>query len=82
MLMVIGHVAASATESLGFTQLSIGHVRLLGSEVDGPMTLHELHRTMHLRHAADGRPGQGLGKTAGLRQKTNRLIFDYCQILP
>ena len=30
----IGHVAASATESHGFTQLSLGHVRLFGSQVD------------------------------------------------
>ena len=53
----------------GFTQLSLGHVdvRLFGSQVDGPMTLHELHRTMHLRHAADVRPCPELGKTSGLR---------------
>jgi hypothetical protein len=76
MLMVIGHVAASATESLGFTQLSLGHVRLFGSEVDGPMTLNELHRTMHLRHAADGRPCPEVGKTSGLT-----LIVWNCQIL-
>ena len=76
MLMVIGHVAASATESLGFTQLSLGHVRLFGSEVDGWMTLDERHPTMWLRHAADGRPCPEVGTTSGLT-----LIVWNCQIL-
>ena len=66
MLMFIGHVAASATESHGFTQLSLGHVRLFGSQVDGWMTLDERHPTMWLRHAADGRPCPEVGKTSGL----------------
>ena len=65
--MVIGHVAASATESHCFTQLSLGHVRLSGSEVDGWMTLDKRHPTMWLRHAADGRPCPELGKTSDLR---------------
>ena len=42
-------------------------LRVFGSKVDGPMALRELHRTMHLWHAADGRPRREVGKTAGLR---------------
>ena len=36
--------------------LLLGHVRVFFSEVDGSMTLRERHRTMYLRHAADGLP--------------------------
>ena len=62
MLMVIGHVAASATESHGFTQLSLGHVRLFGSEVDGWMTLDERHPTMiHVVAARSGRTAVSRG---------------------
>jgi hypothetical protein len=42
------------------THLLLSDVHVFVSELDGPMTLHELPRTMHLRHAADGRPGQEL----------------------
>ena len=44
--------------------------------VDGLMTLHELHRTMHLRHAADGRPCPEVGQMSALT-----LIVWNCQIL-
>ena len=76
MLMAIGHVAASATKSHGFTQLSLGHARLFGSEVDGWMTLDERHPTMWLRHAADGRPCPEPGETSDLTLS----VWD-CQIL-
>ena len=44
----------------------LSHVRNFGSEVDGSTTLDERHRTMELRPAADGRPGQERYKSAGL----------------
>eukprot|EP00966_Prymnesium_polylepis_P037109 861417-Prymnesium_polylepis.1 len=55
------------------THFLLAHVRVVCSKLDGPMTLHELHRTMHLRHAADGRPRREVGKTAGL--ETFRQLF-------
>ena len=56
--MRIGCVAARPADSRSGIPLLLRHVRVFGSEVDGSMTLDELHRTMWLRHAADGRPGQ------------------------
>jgi len=63
----LGRVAARPAEWLLVTHLLLGHVQVFGSEVDGWMTLRELHPTMHLRHAADGRPRREVGKTAGLK---------------
>ena len=77
MLMVIGHVAASATESHGFTQLSLGHVRLFGSQVDGWMPLDERHPTMWLRHAADGLPRQ----QRYIKRDLTLFVWDWSQIL-
>ena len=65
--MLCGRVAARPAELLLVTHLLLGDVQVFVSELDGPMTLQELHRNMHLRHAADGRPGQELGKTSDLQ---------------
>ena len=75
LVMLCGRVAARPAELLLVTHLLLGHVQVFGSEVDGWMTLRELHPTMHLQHAADRRPGQELGKTAG--PETFRQVFSY-----
>jgi hypothetical protein len=64
MLMVIGHVAASATESWFYPAQSRPRSTFrLGSRwLDDTR-----HPTMWLRHAADGRPCPELGKTSDLR---------------
>ena len=62
----LGRVAARPAEWLLVTHLLLGHVQVFGSEVDGSTTLRELRRTMHLQHAADGRPRRELSKTSDL----------------
>ena len=74
--MVIGRVAAKPAELLFATHFLLAHIRVFGSKVDGSTTLRELRRTMHLRHAADGRPRREVGKTSDLT-----LIVRNCQIL-
>ena len=74
--MLCGRVAARPADLLLVTHLLLGDVEVFGSEVDGSTTLRELRRTMHLRHAADGRPRREVGKTSDLT-----LIVRNCQIL-
>ena len=66
VLMLCGCVAASAADVHLVDPLLLGHDGVFGSEVDGSMTLRERHRTMYLRHAADGLPGHERDKTMDL----------------
>ena len=72
-----GRVAAKPAEIHLYVTFLLGHVRVVCSKLDGSTTLRELRRTMHLRHAADGRgPRREVGKTSDLT-----LFVCDCQIV-